>query len=63
MADTTRQRRRTIRLSKGDNEDPLARAVHDRDARAWLRRNRGALAAYNRQVEKHGVFSEGLRSF
>lgn len=28
-----------------------------------LRRNRAALDAYNRHVEKHGVFSEGLRSF
>lgn len=31
--------------------------------KAWIRRNGDALAAYNRHVEEHGVFSEGLRSF
>jgi len=29
----------------------------------WLRANRAALQAYNEHVKKHGVFSEGLRSF
>lgn len=29
----------------------------------WLRKNRGALRAYNAHIEKQGVFSEGLRSF
>jgi len=29
----------------------------------WLKRNRAALDAYNKHVEKHGVFSESLRSF
>ncbi len=32
-------------------------------ANAWLKRNRAALEAYNEHVEKHGMFSEGLRSF
>jgi len=32
-------------------------------AKAWLRRNRGALNAYNRHIEEDGVFSDGLRSF
>jgi len=32
-------------------------------AKAWLKRNRAALDAYNEHVEEHGVFSEGLRSF
>jgi transcriptional regulator with XRE-family HTH domain len=32
-------------------------------AKAWLKRNRAALDAYNEHVKKHGVFSEGLRSF
>jgi len=30
---------------------------------AWLEKNRPALDAYNEHVEKHGVFSDGLRSF
>ena len=29
----------------------------------WLRENRAALKAYNEHVEKHGVYSDGLRSF
>ena len=29
----------------------------------WLKRNRAALDAYNEYAEKHGVFSDGLRSF
>ena len=29
----------------------------------WLRKNRAALEAYNKDVEKHGVFSDGMRSF
>lgn len=32
-------------------------------AKAWLKRNRAALHAYNEHVERDGVFSEGLRSF
>ena len=44
-------------------ESGLAREIRERQAQEWLRRNREALEAYNDQVEKHGVFSEGLRSF
>ena len=29
----------------------------------WLAENREAMGAYNTFVEKHGVFSDGLRSF
>lgn len=44
-------------------ESGLAQAIREREAEEWLRRNRAALDAYNEQVEKHGVFSDGLRSF
>lgn len=40
-----------------------ARGKAGADERRWLKQNRGALAAYNEHVEKHGAFSEGLRSF
>lgn len=30
---------------------------------AWLVENREAIEKYNRYVEKHGVFSDGLRRF
>ena len=29
----------------------------------WLAENRVSIEAYNEQVEKHGVFSDGLRTF
>jgi transcriptional regulator with XRE-family HTH domain len=40
-----------------------ARRGRTAGAEAWLKRNRAALDAYNEHIEKHGVFSEGLRSF
>jgi antitoxin CcdA len=44
-------------------EAGLAEAIRRRESEAWLKKNRAALDAYNEHVEKHGVFSEGLRSF
>ena len=44
-------------------EAGLADAIRGKDREAWLRKNRAALEAYNEHVEKHGVFSDGLRSF
>ena len=79
MADAARRRKRATNLSVDEQlldrakrlglnlsrvlEDGLARAIREREADEWLRRNRGALEAYNQQVEKHGVFSDALRSF
>ena len=31
--------------------------------REWLGQNENAIQAYNRDVEEHGAFSEGLRTF
>jgi len=44
-------------------EAGLAEAIRQKEREAWLKKNRAALDAYNRYVEKHGVFSDGLRSF
>ena len=41
----------------------MAEAIRQKEREAWLKKNRAALDAYNRYVEKHGVFSDGLRSF
>ena len=41
----------------------LADAIRRQESEAWLKKNRAALEAYNEHVEKHGVFSDGLRSF
>jgi len=44
-------------------EQALAEALKQKQREHWLAENRGAIAAYNQHVEKHGVFSDGLRSF
>jgi len=31
--------------------------------KAWLERNRTAIDAYNRRIEREGAFSDGLRTF
>lgn len=41
----------------------LAAALRDKQRTQWLAENRTAIEAYNDHVEKHGVFSDGLRSF
>ena len=79
MADPARRRKRATNLSVDEQllerakrlglnvsrvlEDGLTRAIREREADEWLRRNRAAIEAYNQQVEKHGVFSDGLRAF
>lgn len=44
-------------------EKHLAEVIRQRRAEQWLKDNREAIEAYNRYVEKHGVWSDGLRSF
>ena len=44
-------------------EAGLEDAIRREEGAQWLKRNRAALEAYNEHVEKHGVFSDGLRSF
>lgn len=44
-------------------EAGLVDAVRRHERAQWLEKNRAALDAYNDYVEKHGVFSDGLRSF
>lgn len=44
-------------------EAGLEEAIRREEGTRWLARNRAALDAYNEHVEKHGVFSDGLRSF
>ena len=41
----------------------LAAALREKQRTQWLAENRTAIEAYNGHVEKHGVFSDGLRSF
>lgn len=44
-------------------EEALAEAVRVRRQAQWLEANRDAMAAYNRQIEQHGTFSDAVRSF
>ena len=44
-------------------EEAIAQAVRTRLAEAWLQENAEAIQAYNRRIETHGVFSDGLRNF
>lgn len=41
----------------------LAEAVRQKQRDQWQIENRSAIAEYNEHVEKHGVFSDGLRKF
>lgn len=44
-------------------ERALADELRAKRREQWLVDNREAIGAYNDHIEKHGVFSEGLRSF
>ena len=44
-------------------EQSLAQRVKELKAQAWLEENRSAIESYNQDVENHGVFGDGLRSF
>ena len=57
-----RARRLKLNLSQV-LEAGLADAIRRQEREAWLKKNRAALEAYNDHVNKHGVFSDGLRSF
>ncbi|HTQ77964.1 MAG TPA: type II toxin-antitoxin system CcdA family antitoxin [Burkholderiales bacterium] len=57
-----RARRLNLNLSQVF-EAGLSEAIRREEREAWLRKNRAALEAYNQHVERHGVFSDGLRSF
>ncbi|MBS1767508.1 MAG: type II toxin-antitoxin system CcdA family antitoxin [Acidobacteria bacterium] len=44
-------------------DEALAGIIRKRRAEVWLEENRAAMDAYNDHVERHGVFSDGLRGF
>ncbi len=41
----------------------LAEALKEKQREQWLVENKAAIDAYNEHVERHGVFSDELRSF
>lgn len=44
-------------------EHALADAVRSKQRAQWLADNKAAIEIYNQHVDKHGVFSDGMRSF
>lgn len=44
-------------------EHALAEVLKMKQREQWLAENQAAMAAYNEQVEREGVFSDGLRDF
>lgn len=55
-------RRHGINLSLS-LEDRLIALIREKEREDWLRQNSAAIEAYNRRVERDGMFSEGLRTF
>jgi antitoxin CcdA len=44
-------------------ESALVVEVAERARQRWLAENRGAIDAYNREVERNGCFADSLRGF
>lgn len=44
-------------------EQALIEALRKSQRDQWIAENKDAIDAYNEHVDKHGVFSDGLRSF
>lgn len=44
-------------------EEALRQRLKEERAVRWLEENKEAIDAYNKEVEEHGVFSDGVRSF
>jgi antitoxin CcdA len=55
-------RRHEINLSRA-LEERLDEMIRQKERDAWLERNRAAIEAYNRRIEREGAFSDGLRAF
>ena len=44
-------------------EQQLVEIIRQAQRSQWLAENQDALDQYNRRIEKHGTFSDGLRRF
>ena len=44
-------------------EQRLVEHLKESFQQSWLEENREAIDAYNRRIERNGVFSDGLRTF
>lgn len=57
-----RAKARKINLSK-TLEESLENILKSQDRQAWVEENRAAMDEANRFVDKHGVWSDDLRTF
>ena len=58
------QQARELRINLSQTlERCLAQMLLDEKRRVWREENQEAIDAYNRRIEKQGVFSNGLRGF
>lgn len=54
----------TLKLSGARTKKAaVALALKEFVARRWVEENREAIAAFNKDIEKRGVWSEGMRSW
>ena len=44
-------------------EEALRKLIRHRQAESWKAKNRDAIESYDEHIDKHGVFSDKLRSF
>ncbi len=62
-SDLLRQaKERRINISQA-LEQRLAELLREEKSRRWKEENRDAIEDYNRRIEAHGTFSDGLRRF
>ena len=52
----------SINLSRA-LEATLEAQIKIEKRKRWLEENKEAIEAYNKRIEEHGVFSEGMRTF
>jgi antitoxin CcdA len=58
------RRARALQLNLSEVvEAALERAIRDAERAAWQAENRAAIAGYNAEVEKRGLFSDDWRRF
>lgn len=44
-------------------ESAIASELRERRRTEWIKRNAGAMEAYNKDIDANGTFGDGLRSF
>lgn len=55
-------REKKINLSQ-TLENALISLIKQKQREQWVKENDSAIKEYNERIEKHGVFSDGLRKF